>query len=356
MAKIRLTIDERVIETEEGVSILEAAREAGIEIPHLCYMDNLPASGGCRLCVVEVEGARNLAASCATPVAGGMVIKTASERALSARRSVIELLLSNHPFDCMTCEKSGNCNLEKYAYELGVSGSRYNGERHNYPSDTTNPFFIRDYNKCILCGRCVAACKQIQFVEAISFANRGFNCKIATAYDRSLKESPCVFCGQCVAACPTGALVEKSRVGAGRNWEIEKTPTVCSYCGVGCNIELNTKNGRIVSVSPATGENVNNGRLCVKGKFGWDYIYSPERLESPLIRIGEKGEGKFRSASWEEAIDTIAERLAGIRAESGPDSLAFLSSAKCTNEENYLLQKFARAVIGTNNIDHCARL
>jgi predicted molibdopterin-dependent oxidoreductase YjgC len=356
MAKIQLTIDDKKIQAEEGISIMETAREAGIDIPHLCYMENLPAAASCRLCVVEVAGARNLPASCATPVAAGMVVKTASERVIRARRQIIELILSDHPLDCMTCEKSGKCDLEKYAYELGVTGSGYDGEKHAYPIDTTNPFFIRDYNKCILCGRCVAACGQIQFVEAISFANRGFDCKIATAYDRSLKDSPCVYCGQCVDACPTGALVEKSRFGAGRTWEIKKTPTICSYCGVGCNIELHTKNERIVNVTAALENEVNRGRLCVKGKFGWDYVHSPERLDTPLIRTGQKGEGKFRPASWEEALSLVAEKFSDIKTTNGPDSLAVLSSAKCTNEENYLLQKFARAVIGTNNIDHCARL
>jgi formate dehydrogenase alpha subunit len=356
MAKIQLTIYGENILADEGTSILEAARDTGIAIPHLCYMDNLPASGSCRLCVVEVEGARNLVTSCTTPVAAGMVINTASERVINARKSIIELLLSDHPLDCMTCEKSGRCDLEKYAYELGVSESRYDGARHSYPVEASNPFFVRDYNKCILCGRCVGACRHIQFIEAISFANRGFDCKIATAYDRPLKDSPCVFCGQCVESCPTGALMEKSRLGAGRTWEIEATPTVCSYCGVGCNIVLNTVNGNIVSASPLPEGGVNNGRLCVKGKFGWDYVHSPERLKTPLIRTGEKGEGKFRPASWEEALNIIAEKLSATKSSYGPDSIALLSSAKCTNEENYLMQKFARAVIGTNNIDHCARL
>ena len=356
MAKIQLTIDGNEVLAEEGSSILEAAREAGIEIPHLCYMDNLPSSGSCRLCVVEVEGIKNLVTSCSTPATANMAVKTATEKVIRARKTVIELLLSDHPFDCMTCEQSGRCELEKYAYELNVTGSRYDGDKHNYSVDTSNPFFIRDYNKCILCGRCVTACKKIQHIEAISFINRGFDCKIAAAYDRSLRESNCIFCGQCLAACPTGALVEKSRIGAGRTWELEKTTTICPYCGVGCSIELHTKNDRIVNVTPASGESVNNGRLCVKGKFGWDFVHSPERLETPLIRTGEKGEGKFRTASWEEALELVASRLADIKSDSGPDSLGFLSSAKCTNEENYLFQKFARAVIGTNNIDHCARL
>jgi len=356
MAIVTLTIDGKTVQAEEGATILQAAAAAGIEIPHLCYMENLPANGACRLCVVEVEGARNLLASCIIPVAGNMVVHTASERVVKTRKAVIELLLSDHPFDCMTCEKSGGCDLEKYAYQLGVKTSRFQGETHAYPLDDTNPFFYRDYNKCILCGRCVAACDQVQYVEAISYAHRGFDCKVSAPFDRSLTQSSCIFCGQCVASCPTGALVEKSRSRAGRDWEMETTTTVCSYCGVGCNLELSVKDNRIVRVSSPLKSEVNQGRLCIKGKFGWDYVHSPQRLTVPLIRTGEKGEGKFREASWEEALDLVAQRLGEIKNESGSGSFACLSSAKCTNEENYLLQKFTRVVMGTNNIDHCARL
>jgi predicted molibdopterin-dependent oxidoreductase YjgC len=256
----------------------------------------------------------------------------------------------------MTCEKSGDCKLEKYAYELGVPTYRFQGEKHSYPLDETNPFFTRDYNKCILCERCVKACAELQFVEAIDFSYRGFNTKVAAPYDRSLIDSTCIFCGQCVASCPVGALTEKSRRQYGREWELKKVHTVCPYCGVGCNIELNIKKDHIVKVTSPTDSIVNQGCLCVKGKFGFDFVHSKERLTSPLIRDGKRGEGKLRKASWEEALDYSAEKLSGIKRQFGPDSLAFLSSAKCTNEENYLMQKLARAVIGTNNIDHCARL
>jgi predicted molibdopterin-dependent oxidoreductase YjgC len=356
MATVSLKIDGYDIVAEEGTTILQAAKSIGIDIPHLCFMDGLPPTGACRLCVVEVEGAKNLVASCAFPVANNLVVKTNTERVLNARKTIIELLLSDHPFDCMTCEKNGACDLQKYAYELGVATSRFNGENHEYPVDETNPFFIRDYNKCILCGRCVSACSDVQFVEAINFANRGFDCKVAAPYDRSLKESTCIFCGQCIAACPTGALQEKSRFMAGREWELEKVPAICSYCGVGCTLELNVKDDRIIKVTTPADAVVNKGRLCVKGRFGWDYVYSQDRLTTPLIRTGKKGDGEFREAGWDEALDFIAGQLTKIKTESGPDSLACLSSAKCTNEENYLLQKFGRAVLGTNNVDHCARL
>ena len=356
MNEVRLQIDGKEVSTAEGTTIFEAARSVGIEIPHLCYREDLTPTAACRLCVVEVEGARNLVASCAYPVANNLVVRTNTERVIKTRRLVIELLLSDHPFDCMTCEKSGACELERYAYELGVATTRFQGEKHDYPLDETNPFFVRDYNKCILCERCVKACSDVQFVEAIDFAHRGFSTKVASPFDRSLLESTCIFCGQCVAGCPVGALVEKTRMGKGREWEFRKVPTVCPYCGVGCNIELNVKDNRIVKVTSPINSVVNKGRLCVKGKFGFDFVHNEERLTTPLIRDGEKGEGRFREASWEEALDLVAKRLAKIKNQSGPDSLAVLSSAKCTNEENYLTQKFARAVLGTNNIDHCARL
>jgi formate dehydrogenase alpha subunit len=356
MNTVTLQIDGREVSVAEGTTVFEAARGAGIEIPHLCFMENLTPSAACRLCVVEVEGSRNLVASCAHPATNNMVVSTNTERVTRARRLAIDLLLSDHPFDCMTCEDSGDCELEKYAYELGVSTTRFKGGKHAYPLDETNPFFVRDYNKCILCERCVKACNDVQFVEAINYAHRGFDTKVAAPFDRSLLDSTCIFCGQCVASCPVGALTEKTRRFKGREWELKKVATVCPYCGVGCNIELNVKDNRIVKVTSPVNSVVNQGRLCVKGKFGFDFVHSPERLTSPLVREGEKGEGKFREASWEEALSLVAERLTDIKNQSGPDSLAVLASAKCTNEENYLMQKFARAVVGTNNIDHCARL
>ena len=348
MPKISLTIDNREVVVEEGTTIFQAAKNAGIEIPHLCYQEDMSPASACRLCVVEVEGTKNLVASCSYPVANNMVVRTNTERVAKARRLVLELLLSDHPYDCMTCEKSGACDLEKYAYELGVPATRFQGEKHAYPLDETHPFFVRDYNKCILCERCVTACNEVQFIEAINLAHRGFATKVAAPFDRPLLESTCISCGQCVAVCPVGALVEKTRRFQGREWEFKKVPTTCPYCGVGCTIELNVKDNRIVRVTSPIDSVVNQGRLCVKGKFGFEYVHSPERLTAPLIR--EKGE--FREASWEEALSLIASRLANYK----KDEVAVISSAKCTNEDNYVIQKFARAVLGTNNVDHCARL
>lgn len=352
---IKITINGKEIQASKGETILSAALNTGIDIPRLCHIEGLNPPANCRLCVVEL-GNGKIVPSCATPVTRDMEVQTHSERVVKARKMVMELLLSDHPFDCMTCEKSGDCKLEKYAYELGITSTSYEGETHSYPLDNSNPFFIRDYNKCILCEQCVKACSEVQFVNAIEVANRSFDSKVSAPYDRSLVNSACIFCGQCVAACPVGALVEKNRLSKGREWELKKVSTICPYCGVGCNIDLNIKNNTIVKVTSRHDSSVNRGRLCVKGRFGLDFVNNPERLTTPLIRTGERGEGKFREAGWDEALDLVASKLSAIRDESGADSMAFLSSAKCTNEENYLLQKLARAVVGTNNIDHCARL
>jgi formate dehydrogenase alpha subunit len=347
-----LTIDDKIVTAQEGMTIFQAAQAAGIEIPHLCYHEKLPPSGACRMCVVEVERAKSLVASCAYPVSEGMKVKTNTERVMKARRLALELLLSDHPLDCMTCERAGNCKLQDYAYEYGISESRFVGERHHYSMDISNPFIVRDFNKCILCGRCVAACDSIQVSEALDFANRGFETKLIAGADQPLEDSPCVFCGRCVSVCPVAALVEKQAVGQGRSWEMEKVRTICNYCGCGCTIELNIKDGKIVKVTNVEDSPVGEGSLCVKGKFGWDFIHSADRLETPLI----KENGEFREASWDEALDLVTTRFAEIVSKHGSDSLGLLSSAKCSNEENYLMQKFARAVIGTNNVDHCARL
>jgi len=265
---------------------------------------------------------------------------------------VIELLLSDHPYDCMTCEKSGSCKLEKYAYELGIRKPHFEGEKHNYPLRATNPFFERDYNKCILCARCVTVCHEIQYCEAVDQSKRGFDTKIVASFDRSMQETPCVFCGNCVSVCPVGALSEKAGRFQGRDWEMKKVPTICSYCGVGCTLVLNVKDGKLLKVTSDRDLGVNRGWTCVKGRFGFDYVHSPDRLTDPLI----KEDGKFQQASWDAALDAVAKGLKKVKEQHGPDAIGILASAKCTNEENYLLQKMARAALGTNNIDHCARL
>ncbi len=348
---MKITINGKVCEAREGQTILQTATANGFSIPTLCYLADLTPTGACRICLVEVGGMKNLVASCATPVAEGMDIKTDSKRVLEARRFVVELLVSCHPLDCMTCEKTGDCVLQNLAYELGVTGTKWESEKHDYPLDDTNPFIIRDYNKCILCLKCVRVCDEIQEIQAIKNTQRGFDTKIATVYDGTLQDSNCVFCGQCVQVCPVGALTEKKGKGKGRAWEIAKVRTTCPYCGVGCQLDLHVKGEQIVRVTAVEDAAPNKGRLCVKGRFGYDFIYSEERLTAPLI----KENGEFRKASWDEALDLVANKFKQIIVESGPDAIAGVSCARSINEDSYQMQKLFRAVIGTNNIDHCAR-
>jgi NADP-reducing hydrogenase subunit HndD len=330
MDEITLSIDDREVAVPRDSTILTAARRAGVKIPTLCHLEELTPSSSCRICVVEVEGARSLVTACSHPVTPGMRVKTGTKRVWNARRLIMELILSDHPADCMTCEKSGDCRLQDLAYAMGLSGSRFQGDRHNYPVDLSNPFMVRDYNKCILCERCVRACAQIQEIDAIDYAHRGFNTKVAVPFDRGLKESDCVFCGQCVQVCPTGALTEKKALGLARSWETQKVRTTCPYCGVGCQMWLHVKNRRITKVTAVRDAVPNKGRLCVKGRFGYDFIYSEERLKTPFLR--EKGQ--WREASWDEALDRIADKFKEIIAEHGPDAIAGVSSSRGTNEDS----------------------
>ncbi len=351
--RVTVTIDGKEISTTPGNTILLAARQAGIHIPTLCYHPRLPNAGACRACVVELEGRPALAASCAMPVAEGMVIRTRSERVLEARRLVVQLLLTSGEHNCLTCQANGRCELQDMAYELGVEELDFPVEPPGYPKDVSNAMIERDLNKCILCGRCVRACNDVQVNEVINFGYRGGRAKIVTAYDLPYGESDCVFCGECVSVCPTGALTEAGAKFSGRPWRIEKVRTTCVYCGTGCQLDLNVHRGRVVKVTSDPNHGVPNfGSLCVKGRFAYDFIHHPDRLTTPLIRENLV----FREADWDESLDAAARELMRIRDKHGPDAIGVLASARCTNEENYLLQKFARGTIGTNNVDHCARL
>jgi predicted molibdopterin-dependent oxidoreductase YjgC len=350
MKELSLTIDGMPVRVPEGTTVLAAAKKVGIHIPTLCYHPDLSIDGNCRVCVVEVEGARGLVAACAYPATEGMVVRTNTQVVRKARKMVVELILANHPWECLTCQRNLNCELQKLALDLGIRENILQwGDRRHYPIDTSNPFIIRDNNKCILCGRCVRACHELQCCNVLDFQHRGFETKVAPAFDTPTVESECVFCGACVAVCPVGALTERPMYEEGL--PDYKVKTTCPFCGVGCNFDLNVRDGRVIGVTPNPTSVVNGSLTCVKGRFGTDYIHSPERLTTPLI----KKDGEFVEATWDEALDLVARKFSEIKNQYGGDAVAALSSARCVNEENYLMQKFMRAVIGTNNVDHCAR-
>jgi predicted molibdopterin-dependent oxidoreductase YjgC len=352
MDQVSIVIEGQKILAERGKTILEVCQEHGIHIPTLCYHPRLRIVGACRVCVVEVEGARTLMTACTTPVdRDGMVVRTNTERVLEARKMIVELLLASGDHNCLTCDANGNCELQDLVYELRIEMPRFPVDPPNWDRETSNPMIVRDLNKCILCGRCVRACQEVQVHNVIDFGYRGARAKIVTAYDKDYAESNCVFCGECVQVCPTGALTENKARGLGRSWELEKVRTTCPYCGVGCQMWLHVKDGRIVKVTGVEDGAPNQGRLCVKGRFGYDFIYSPDRLTTPLI----KENGGFRAASWDEALDVVVTRFKQIIATHGPDAIAGVSTARGLNEDSYQMQKLFRAVIGTNNIDHCAR-
>lgn len=352
MERVHLTIDGREVSAAPDDTILQAARANGIRIPTLCYDERLDPYGACRVCLVEVEGARGLLPACATRVTEGMVVRTDTEKLRRVRRTVIELLLSDHPKDCMTCESAGNCELQDLAYEYGIREPRFQGEEHHYEILSDNPLIERDYDKCVLCGRCIRICREVQGVGVYDFVNRGFEAVPGTPYNKSLTDTPCEFCGQCVSTCPTGAVISIPSKGKGRAWQVEKVRTTCPYCGCGCQLDLHVRDNEIVEVSSPVMVGPGQGNTCAKGRYGYTFVNHADRLKAPLVRKN----GELVETTWEEALGMVAARIREAVDEKGPDGVAFLSSARCTNEENYLLQKLARAVVGTNNVDHCARL
>ena len=373
--KKSIIINGHRFEFEQGQTILQVAEANDIRIPSLCHLKGLTPTGMCRICVVEVEKVSTLPISCRTPAADGMIVHTESAKVVTARKMVLELLLSSGNHNCAIdntgredwtglqlrvqsdegttelCPAWGDCKLQDLAFQYQVKAGRIKNLPVQYPAETENPLIIRDFSRCILCGRCVQACNDVQVNNAISFGYRGTETKIVTCGDLPLVNSDCVFCGECVQVCPTGALVEKKARFVWRPWDTEKIRTTCPYCGVGCQQWLHVRNGKIVKVTGVEDAEPNQGRLCVKGRYGYDFIYSDERLKTPLI----KENGRFREASWDEALDLVTNKFKEIIAKHGPDALAGVSCARSINEDSYNMQKLFRAVIGTNNIDHCAR-
>jgi len=344
MEMIALTINGQEVKAKRGMTVLEAAQAAGIYIPTLCHDPDLEPYGSCRLCVVEIENMRGLPTACTTPVSDGMIVHTDTTAVNAVRRTAIDLLIADHPMDCLTCPKNQQCDLQKVAAYLGITERRYSRADRGLPIDTSNPFFNLDHNYCILCGKCVRACDEITGINAIEIVDRGYFSRVSPFSNKPLLESICQSCGECVVRCPVNALTPKNTI-----LPIREVATTCPYCGVGCGIYLGTRDGCVVSTRGDKENPANEGRLCVKGRFGIsEFVHHPERLTNPLIRRN----GELTEASWEEALDIVAGKLASYPGEQ----VAVISSAKCTNEDNYIAQKFTRAVLGTNNVDHCARL
>ena len=353
---MKLTVNGRELEAAPGQTVLDVARENGIYVPALCYHPRTGKAGRCRACLVEVEGVRGLKESCALPAADGMVVRTETPRVLETRRMIVELLLAEGHHNCISCQASGDCELQAMAYMLGIERPSIVIDSHPTPLDTSSEGIVRELDKCIQCGRCVTACQNGTVNEVLDFGYRGHYAKVICDSDVPMGESSCVLCGECVQVCPVGALTfRQPREWKVRPYETTATKVTCPYCGVGCQIDLHTKDNRYVYALGHEGQwqrQPNKGMLCVKGRFGLDFIDSPDRLRQPLVRRN----GALVEASWDEALTVVVERLGKVKQEYGPDAIGFFSSAKVTNEENYALGRFAREVIGTNNIDHCARL
>ena len=343
----KITINGLDVQVENGATVFEAAEQAGIYIPTLCHHPDLPTFGGCRVCMVDADG--KIVTACRAPVKDGMVVKTDTEEVRKVRLTNVELLLASHHKDCQSCSRNNTCKLQEVSAFVGISQDRMRRIRRSVEPvkpDDSNPFFHRDFTRCVLCGICIRTCEEINGVAAIDFAFRGFHTKVSVLGDKPIKDSQCESCGECLVRCPTGALYLAEPVVAER--EVE---SVCTYCGVGCGIKLGVRGDRVVKVEGNRDNPVNRGDLCVKGRFGHGFINHPERLKKPLI----KRDGIFVEASWDEALDFIADKMSEIKANHGADALGGISSARCTSEENYLFQKIFRAM-GTNNVDHCARL
>ncbi|CCK79363.1 MorB: molybdopterin oxidoreductase, 4Fe-4S protein [Desulfobacula toluolica Tol2] len=372
-----ITINENELTFESGETILEVAQRNQIDIPTLCHLKNTIPTTTCRICLVEIKGYPGLVESCATKAEQDMIIFTESSKVIEARRDNISKLLASGNHNCAIrdfdttdwtsfqmgvlkndgkdelCPVWGDCELQNLAYRYQVKTRGMPLNECKYETERANPFIIRDFSRCILCGRCVKACREIQVNNAIEFGYTGEDRKIIAKEDAALKDSNCVFCGECLQVCPVGALIPDKSFRDGRFKDTQKVRTTCSFCGVGCQMDLFVQDNKIVKIDGADIDlPPNNASLCVKGRFGYEFVASSERLTTPLI----KKNGKQVQASWDEALDLVAKKLSSIKNEFGPDSIGVLTSARITNEDNYIAHKFTRAVLKTNNIDHCARL
>ncbi|HMM74656.1 MAG TPA: formate dehydrogenase subunit alpha [Gammaproteobacteria bacterium] len=352
---VTLAIDGRSVTVPAGTSVLRAAAEAGINIPKLCATEMLEPFGSCRLCLVEVDGMRGYPASCTTPVAAGMDVRTQTPALAKLRRNTMELYISDHPLDCLTCPANGHCELQDMAGAVGLREVRYghDGENHcSLPKDESNPYFTFDSSKCIVCSRCVRACDEVQGTFALTIAGRGFDSRVAASEGVPFMDSECVSCGACVQACPTATLTEKSIIELG---QAEHTvTTTCAYCGVGCSFKAEMKGEQVVRMVPNLDGHANHGHSCVKGRFAFGYATHPDRLTKPMIRKSIRE--PWKEVSWDEAIAYAAAELKRVAAAYGKDAVGGITSSRCTNEETYLVQKLVRAALGTNNVDTCARV
>lgn len=352
---VTLTIDGRSVSVPEGTSIMRAAMEIGTAIPKLCATDMVDAFGSCRLCLVEIDGRSGTPASCTTPVADGLVVHTQTERLKQIRKGVMELYISDHPLDCLTCSANGDCELQDMAGAVGLRDVRYgySGEKHPNPGlDESNPYFTYDASKCIVCSRCVRACEEVQGTFALTIAGRGFDSVVSPGMQESFLGSECVSCGACVQACPTATLNEKSVIEIGT--PERSVVTTCAYCGVGCTFKAEMRGEELVRMVPYKDGKANRGHSCVKGRFAWGYANHKERILKPMIR-GKITE-PWREVSWDEAFAYAASELKRIQAKYGRDSVGGITSSRCTNEETFLVQKLIRAGFGNNNVDTCARV
>lgn len=349
METIAITLDGVPVSGRQGMTILELAREVGVRIPTLCHDPSLRPAGACRLCLVEEEASRRLLASCVTPIASGMRILTRSPAVLEARRVILQLMLANHPESCVVCDKGNRCQLRQLAAEAGIGLVDYDRMDSVARIQEANPFLKRDLSKCVLCGKCIRADQELVVVGAMDYFQRGFQARPGTFLDRPLEHSECTFCGTCEAICPTGALSESKPLHLGT--APQRAATVCSYCGCGCSIWAHIWQDRLVRIEPKAEDSVNKAALCVRGRYGSDYLHSRDRLLNPMLRKN----GELVAVSWQEAMDETAARLQEIAARHGPASVGFFGSTQCTNEENYLFQKLARLGIGTPNVDNGAR-